>query len=65
MARTPRLLPWPLSDAQLWTSEEQEEPAMYLHRLIVRRKYSGLGDVIDWACTRAGQLGNHWASVDV
>ena len=54
------------SDPQLWTPDEQAEPAMYLHRLIVRRKYSGLGDdVIDWACTRAGQLGNHWVRIDV
>jgi len=39
---------------------------MYLHRLIVRRKYSGLGaDVIDWACKRAGELGNDWVRIDV
>jgi predicted N-acetyltransferase YhbS len=54
------------SDPQLWTPSEQAELAMYLHRLIVRRKYAGLGDdLIDWACTRAGQLGNHWVRVDV
>ncbi|GAB2664444.1 GNAT family N-acetyltransferase [Kribbella swartbergensis] len=54
------------SDPQLWTPEEQAEPAMYLHRLIVRRKYAGLGDdVIDWACDRAGQLGNRWVRIDV
>ena len=39
---------------------------MYLHRLIVRRKYSGLGtDVIEWACKRAGELGNDWVRIDV
>lgn len=39
---------------------------MYLHRLIVPRKYAGLGhDVIDWACERAGQLGNRWVRIDV
>lgn len=54
------------SDPKLWTPSEQAEPAMYLHRLIVRRKYAGLGDdVIDWACRRAGQLGNHWVRIDV
>jgi predicted N-acetyltransferase YhbS len=54
------------SDPQLWTPEEQAEPAMYLHRLIVRRKFAGLGDdVIDWACDRAGQLGNRWVRIDV
>jgi GNAT superfamily N-acetyltransferase len=54
------------SDPQLWTLDEQAEPSMYLHRLIVRRKYSGLGDdVIDWACKRAGDLGNHRGRIDV
>jgi GNAT superfamily N-acetyltransferase len=37
-----------------------------LHRLIVRRKYSGLGtDEIEWACKRAGELGNNWVRIDV
>jgi hypothetical protein len=31
------------SDPKLWTPEAQQEPSMYLHRLIVRRKYVGLG----------------------
>jgi hypothetical protein len=55
-----------LSDPQLWTPSEQADPSMYLHRLIVRRKYAGLGDdVIDWACKRAGELGNPWVRIDV
>jgi hypothetical protein len=54
------------SDPRLWTPDEQADPSMYLHRLIVRRKYVGLGvDVIEWACQRAGQLGNHWVRIDV
>jgi GNAT superfamily N-acetyltransferase len=54
------------SDPRLWTPEEQQQPAMYLHRLIVRRKYAGLGaDIIDWACRRAGELGNDWVRIDV
>jgi predicted N-acetyltransferase YhbS len=54
------------SDPQLWTPSEQADPSMHLHRLIVRRKYAGLGDdIIDWACARAGQLGNHWVRIDV
>jgi predicted N-acetyltransferase YhbS len=54
------------SDPRLWTPEEQRQPSMYLHRLIVRRKYSGLGaDVIEWACRRAGDLGNNWVRIDV
>jgi predicted N-acetyltransferase YhbS len=39
---------------------------MSLHRLIVRPKYAGLGaDIIDWACKRAGELGNDWVRIDV
>ena len=54
------------SDPRLWTPEEQRQPSMYLHRLIVRRKYSGFGaDVIEWACRRAGELGNDWVRIDV
>lgn len=54
------------SDPKLWAPEEQQEPSMYLHRLIVRRKYAGLGtDVIEWACKRAGELGNNWVRIDV
>jgi len=54
------------SDPRLWTPDEQADPSMYLHRLIVRRRYAGLGtDVIEWACDRAGQLGNHWVRIDV
>jgi predicted N-acetyltransferase YhbS len=54
------------SDPKLWTPAEQQQPSMYLHRLIVRRKYSGLGtDVIEWACKRAGELGNDWVRIDV
>lgn len=54
------------SDPKLWTPDERADPSMYLHRLIVRRKYAGLGaDVIEWACQRAGQLGNHWVRIDV
>jgi hypothetical protein len=55
-----------LGDQGHWTPEEQQQPSMYLHRLIVRRKYSGLGtDVIEWACKRAGELGNDWVRIDV
>lgn len=40
------------SDPQLWTP--------------VRREYAGLGtDIVDWACDRAGQLGNRWVRIDV
>jgi hypothetical protein len=42
------------SDPRLWTPDEQADPAMYMHRLIVRRKHAGLGsEIMDWACHRA------------
>ncbi|MFC9687266.1 hypothetical protein ACFTSF_01900 [Kribbella sp. NPDC056951] len=53
------------SDPQLWTPEEQAAPAMYMHRLIIRRKHAGLGAaVMDWACHRAQRLGLHWLRID-
>jgi GNAT superfamily N-acetyltransferase len=54
------------SDPRLWTPEEQADPAMYMHRLIVRRKHAGLGaEIMDWACHRAHRLGLHWLRIDV
>lgn len=54
------------SDPRLWTPDEQADPAMYLHRLIVRRKHAGLGaEIMDWACHRAHRLGLHWLRIDV
>jgi len=54
------------SDPQLWTPVEQADPAMYMHRLIIRRKHAGLGtEVMDWACHRAHRLGLHWLRIDV
>ncbi len=40
----------------LWTEAERRVPAVYLHRLIVGREYSGLGVgawLVDWATRRA------------
>jgi GNAT superfamily N-acetyltransferase len=54
------------SDPRLWTPDEQADPAMYMHRLIVRRKHAGLGtEITDWACHRAHRLGPHWLRIDV
>jgi hypothetical protein len=58
----------PRVDVKVGTStpEEQQQTSMYLHGLIVRRKYSGLGtEVIEWARKRAGELGNNWDGIDV
>lgn len=55
-----------LADPRLWTEDERREPALYLHRLVVRRQWAGLGSrILDWACTRAGVLGKRWIRIDV
>lgn len=54
------------ADPRLWTEDERAEPALYLHRLIVRRQWAGLGQkVLDWACQRADALGKLWVRIDV
>jgi GNAT superfamily N-acetyltransferase len=54
------------ADPQLWTPDEIDEPAMYLHRLIVRRPYAGLGaEILDWASARAAHLDKRWVRIDV
>ncbi|MEQ7127567.1 GNAT family N-acetyltransferase [Actinopolymorpha sp. B11F2] len=54
------------ADPHLWTPEEIDEPAMYLHRLIVRRPYAGLGtEILDWASAKAATLGKAWVRIDV
>jgi hypothetical protein len=54
------------SDPRLWTPEEQADPAMYMHRLIIRRKHAVLGtEIMDWACRGAHRLGLHWLRIDV
>jgi hypothetical protein len=54
------------ADPRLWTEEERAEPALYLHRLIVRRQWAGLGEkVLNWACHRAGAQGKLWVRIDV
>lgn len=54
------------ADPHLWTPDEIDEPAMYLHRLIVRRPYAGLGaEILDWASAKAAHLGKRWVRIDV
>jgi RimJ/RimL family protein N-acetyltransferase len=54
------------ADPQLWTPEEQQQPALYLHRLIVRRQWAGWGtSILDWACLQAGVLAKDWVRIDV
>jgi len=54
---------------KLWKELEQAEPAVYVHRLVVCRKYAGRrigARLLDWAATRAAQeFGALWVRVDV
>lgn len=52
----------------LWTAAEMNEPALYAHRMIVTRDFSGDGlgaELLDWAGTRAAHAGDRWLRVDV
>jgi GNAT superfamily N-acetyltransferase len=56
---------WPNPD--LWTPHEANEPARYLHRLIVRRRAAGAGlgaELLDWCGTRAAHAGARWLRLD-
>jgi len=60
------------SDPQLWTEDEQAEPALYIHRFIVRRDRAGielgatLMDLIEvWAKPHEDYEGYDWLRVDV
>lgn len=55
------------ADPDFWTPEEAAEPAMYVHRMVVRREASGdeLGSaMIDWASQRALSQGAKWLRLD-
>lgn len=54
-------------DQDFWTSSEQEDPAIYLYKIMVRpdRKGSGLGDaILNYAADYAEQFGDEWVRVD-
>lgn len=54
------------ADPQLWTPDERREPALYLHRLIVRRTHPGLGShILDWASAKAAEDDRDWLRIDV
>lgn len=56
------------ADPNLWTPEEQAEPARYLHRLVVTSTHRGQdlgGGILDWACDRAAGEGARWVRIDV
>lgn len=50
-----------------WTEQELQEPALYVHKLTVRREHSGrnLGArILDWAGDRAARSGAKWLRLD-
>jgi GNAT superfamily N-acetyltransferase len=55
-------------DPTLWTEEELEQPATYIHRLVVSRDYAGqaLGaELLTWAALRAARYyGARWIRLD-
>ncbi|MQA93657.1 MAG: GNAT family N-acetyltransferase [Streptosporangiales bacterium] len=58
----------PAADDWLWTPEEREARATYLHRLIVRRtpRWRGLGgDLLRWVSHEAAARGDDYLRIDV
>lgn len=56
------------SDPHLWTESEQSEPALYIHRFVVHRDYSGIrlgGILVDLIEALATHDGYRWLRVDV
>jgi GNAT superfamily N-acetyltransferase len=56
------------SDPHLWTKSEQAERALYVHRFIVRRDYSGIrlgARLMDLIEVWAAHDDDHWLRVDV
>jgi GNAT superfamily N-acetyltransferase len=55
------------ADHRLWTQGERDEPARYVHKLTVDRKYAGTGlgaRILDWAGDQAAQAGAVWLRLD-
>jgi GNAT superfamily N-acetyltransferase len=57
------------NDHHIWPEENRREPAVYIRRLAVSRRYAGQGlgaQFLDWAGLRASrQYGAQWVRVDV
>jgi ribosomal protein S18 acetylase RimI-like enzyme len=56
------------AEPELWTEEEQAEPALHAHKVTIDRAYGGQGlgvELLDWAGTRAADGGADWLRVDV
>lgn len=55
------------ADADFWSPEEAAEPALYVHRMAVRRDVGGkeLGSaMLDWASKQATDQGKQWLRLD-
>ncbi|MDX3232534.1 GNAT family N-acetyltransferase [Streptomyces sp. ME19-01-6] len=55
------------ADPDFWTPEEAAEPALYVHRMAIRRDVSGLelgSAMLDWASQRAADRGVQWLRLD-
>jgi ribosomal protein S18 acetylase RimI-like enzyme len=55
------------ADPEFWTQAEQDEPALYIHRMIVSRQAAGAGlggRLLDWAADVARRTGRHWVRLD-
>jgi GNAT superfamily N-acetyltransferase len=57
------------ANPKLWTEKEAAEPALYVNRLVVSRRYAGIGlgaALLNWAGTRARrEYGARWIRIDV
>ncbi|MBG0814995.1 N-acetyltransferase [Planomonospora sp. ID82291] len=54
--------------AGFWRRTVDDEPAVYVHRLIVRREFHGraLGArILDWAAERGSRRGMKWMRIDI
>lgn len=56
-----------LADPVLWTPEEIQDPALYVHKLTLTKPGGGGGlgrRIIDWCGDTAAQAGAHWLRLD-
>lgn len=55
------------ANPDLWTTAEANEPARYVHRLIVRRRTAGTGlgaELLNWCGDHAARAGARWLRLD-
>lgn len=57
------------NDHRIWPERDRDEPAVYVRRIVISRRYAGLGlggQLHDWAGLRASRnYGARWIRVDV